>query len=90
TVTIGGKAPVYVNGENAANNAIQTAIDNATPGDMIVVGPGNYNEMLIMWKPVRLQGVGAASVKVNANTHPSGRIDTWRREVSCLFGLSLN
>jgi hypothetical protein len=90
TVTIGGKAPAYVNGENAANNAIQTAIDNATPGDMIVVGPGNYNEMLVMWKPVRLQGVGATSVKVNANTHPSGRIDTWRRQVSCLFGLSLN
>jgi hypothetical protein len=95
TITVGGKTPTYVNGENAASNAIQTAIDNATPGDLIIVGgplPTNntYNEMLLMWKPVRLQGVGAASVTVNANTHPSGKMDTWRREVACLFGLSLN
>ncbi|WP_341316742.1 choice-of-anchor Q domain-containing protein [Paraburkholderia sp. IMGN_8] len=90
TVTVGGKAPTYVNGENATNNAIQTAIDNATPGDMIVVGPGVYNEMLLMWKPVRLQGVGATSVTVNANTHPSGKMDPWRRQVGCLFGDALN
>jgi len=90
TVTIGGKAPGYVNGENAANNAIQTALDNATPGDLIIVGPGYYNEMLVMWKPVRLQGVGSGAVKVNANTHPSGKMDAWRRQVACLFGLSLN
>jgi hypothetical protein len=90
TVTIGGKAPTYVNGENATNNAIQAAIDKATPGDMIVVGPGVYQEMLLMWKPVRLQGVGATSVTVNANTHPSGKLDPWRREVNCLFGDALN
>src|SRR5882762_522713 len=90
TVTVAGKAPSYINGENASNNALQTAIDGAVAGDLIIVGPGTYNEMLLMWKPVRLQGVGAASVKVNANTHPSGRIDTWRRQVDCLFGLSLN
>jgi Bacterial cadherin-like domain/IPT/TIG domain len=90
TVTIGGKAPTYVNGENATSNAIQTAIDKATPGDMIVVGPGTYNEMLVMWKPIRLQGVGATSVTVNANTHPSGKMDPWRREVGCLFGDALN
>jgi hypothetical protein len=92
TVTVAGKAPKYVNGENAANNAIQTVLDATTtqPGDLIILGPGIYNEMLVMWKPVRLQGVGAASVTVNANTHPSGKMDTWRREVACLFGLSLN
>jgi hypothetical protein len=43
-----------------------------------------------MWKPVRLQGAGAASVTLNANTHPSGKMDPWRRQVECLFGLSLN
>ena len=92
TVTVGGKAPKYINGENAANNAIQSLLDATTtqPGDLIIVGPGIYNEMLVMWKPVRLQGVGAASVTVNANTHPSGKMDSWRREVECLFGLSLN
>jgi hypothetical protein len=90
TVTVSGKAPAYVTGENATNNAIQTAIDNASPGDLIMVGSGTYNEMLLMWKPVRLQGVGAASTVVSANTHPSGKIDAWRQKVDCLLGLSLN
>jgi len=90
TVTIGGKAPTYIAGENGSGNAIQTAIDNATPGDLIIVGPGSYREMLLMWKPVRLQGVGAASVTINADPHPSGRLDPWRRQVNCLFGLALN
>jgi len=43
-----------------------------------------------MWKPVRLQGVGAASSIINANTHPAGKMDVWRRQVNCLFGLSLS
>jgi hypothetical protein len=90
TVTIGGKPPTYVNGENPTNDAIQKAIDQATPGDLILVGPGSYKEMLLMWKPVQLQGVGAASVVVNANTHPSGKMDPWRAKVDCLFGVALN
>ncbi|HEY6095068.1 MAG TPA: Ig-like domain-containing protein [Gallionellaceae bacterium] len=91
TVTIGGKAPSYVAGENATSDAIQSAIDNATPGDLIIVGPGSYNEMLLMWKPVRLQGVGASSVTINANAHPAGKLlEPWRRRVNCLFGLALN
>ncbi len=49
-----------------------------------------HNELLLMWKPVRLQGVGAASSIINANTHPAGKMDTWREEVNCLFGLALN
>src|SRR6185437_3485584 len=60
------------------------------PGDMIIIPPGTYQEMLIMWKPVRLQGVGAASAVINANTHPAGKLDPWRRTVNCLFGLALN
>jgi hypothetical protein len=90
TITVGGKTPTYVVGENAAGNALQLAIDAAAPGDLILVGPGTYTEMLLMWKPLRLQGVGAGSVTINANTHPSGRMDPWRRQVNCLFGLALN
>ena len=48
-----------------------------------------HNELVIMWKPVRLQGVGAASSVINANTHPAGKLDAWRQRVNCLFGLSL-
>jgi len=46
--------------------------------------------MLLMWKPVQLQGVGSASSIINANTHPAGKLDSWRRNVVCLFGLALN
>jgi hypothetical protein len=69
---------------------IQTAIDSASPGDLIIVTPGTYRENLIMWKPVRLQGVGAASVTVNADAHPAGKMDQWRRQVNCTFGLTLD
>jgi hypothetical protein len=86
TVTIGGKKPTVL----AAGQTVQDAIDKASPGDMIIVPPGTYNELLLMWKPVRLQGVGAASSILNANTQPAGKMDTWRRRVNCLFGLALN
>jgi hypothetical protein len=86
TVTIGGKAPTII----ASGSSIQTAIDVATPGDLIIVPPGTYRELLIMWKPVRLQGVGAASTILDASPHPAGKLDPWRARVNCLFGLSLN
>lgn len=69
---------------------IQTAIDSAVPGDLIIVSPGTYRENLIMWKPVRLQGVGAGSVTINADAHPAGKMDQWRRQVNCVFGLTLD
>jgi uncharacterized repeat protein (TIGR01451 family) len=69
---------------------IQVAIDSADPGDLILVQPGTYRENLIMWKPVRLQGVGAAAVTVNADAHPAGHMDEWRRQMVCVFGLTLD
>ena len=51
-----------------------------------------HEEMLLMWKPVRLQGVGAASSVINANTHPAGatKLTDWRTRVNCLFGLGID
>ncbi len=86
TVTIGGKRPTHV----GPADSIQTAIDQARPGDLIMVDPGTHSEMLLMWKPVRLQGVGAASSIINANSHPAGKLDPWRRQAVCLFGIALN
>jgi hypothetical protein len=102
TVTIGGKKPTFIASEkvtpdtfgtapvNSSGNSLQTAIDKATPGDLIIVGPGTYTELLQMWKPVRLQGVGAPATTVNANTQPAGKLDPWRRRLNCLFGLTLS
>src|ERR1700722_18048619 len=45
--------------------------------------------MVVMWKPVRLQGVGAATTVVDANTQPSGTLlNPWRQKVVRLFGLT--
>ena len=54
--------------------------------------PTTHKELLLMWKPVRLQGVGAASSIIDANTHPAGtlKLDPWRRSINCLFGLALS
>ena len=97
-VTIAGKAPTHV----AATASIQAAIDLAKPGDLLIVdptvqaaggtpaSPAVHNELLLMWKPVRLQGVGASASIVNANTHPAGKLTPWRAQVDCLFGLGLD
>ncbi len=98
TVTVAGKTPTYVTTASPSSglfgqtfaNPLQTAIDNATPGDLIIVGPGTYKENLLMWKPVRLQGVGAAAVTINADAHPAGKMDPWRKQVNCLFGLTID
>jgi len=45
TVTVAGKSPSYVNGENAAGNALQLAINAASPGDLVIVGPARYARM---------------------------------------------
>ena len=86
TVTVGGKAPTVL----AAGATIQSAIDSAKPGDMIIVPPGTYNELVLMWKPIRLQGVGGASSIINASPHPAGKLDPWRRQANCLMGLALD
>jgi len=93
TVTVGGPAPVVV--EPAPNTAavtgnahpIQDAIDAAKPGDLIIVDAGQYPELVVMWKPVRLQGVGAASVVISAAKYPTQKLQNWRPVVNRYFGV---
>jgi hypothetical protein len=62
------------------------------PSTTNIHNPAAHRELVIMWKPVRLQGVGAASSIIDASTHPAGqfKLEPWRRSVNCLFGLTLN
>jgi len=64
--------------------SINTAIDMAEPGDLILVSPGTYEELVIMWKPLKLQGWGAASTTINAVKAPSEKIVSWRNKVEQL------
>ncbi len=72
------------------NTTAGVATTCSTPSATNVHSPSAHSELLIMWKPVRLQGVGGASSIINANTHPAGKLDIWRQEIVCLFGLALN
>ncbi|QYZ67228.1 MAG: hypothetical protein HPY30_15315 [Gammaproteobacteria bacterium (ex Lamellibrachia satsuma)] len=66
------------------HNTIQDAIDAANLGDLILVTPGVYDEMVMMWKPVKLQGWGAGDVAINARQVPTEKIIDWRTRAKAL------
>ncbi len=66
-------------------NPIQDAIDAAAPNDLILVGPGNFNENVVLWKPLRLQGSGVGTV-IEANPNPLDRVATWHAYVTANMG----
>jgi len=67
---------------------IQEAIDAANPNNNIVmVSPGVYNERVIMWKPVRLQGSGSGSTILNGALLDTGGMVGWRAKMDCLYGI---
>jgi hypothetical protein len=43
-------------------HALQDAIDGAAAGSLIVLSPGVYNENVLMWKPLKLQGLGPGGI----------------------------
>jgi hypothetical protein len=101
-VTASGPADNTCHAGGVTYAGIQRAIDCAAPGDMLIVDPkvratattpataAKHEELVLMWKPVRLQGVGAGGSILDANTHPAGKLDAWRRQVNCLFGLGIS
>jgi len=83
TLTVGGAGNViHVPGDLPT---IQQAIDNASPGDLILVAPGIYNEMVVLWKKVRLQGAGAFSTIINASPYPAEKLVIWENFVRSLI-----
>jgi large repetitive protein len=71
-------------GPTTAFPTIQSAIDVAAAGDLILVSPGAYDELVVMWKPVKLQGFGAGAVTLNARQSPTEKIANWRTKVEGL------
>ena len=67
-VTVGGTEGINV---FRAGGSIQAAIDAAPAGSLIIVGPGSYNEMVILYKNIRLQGAGAGVTNINAFKVPA-------------------
>jgi hypothetical protein len=86
TVTVGGYGPTASNTIRVVTpgTKIQDAIDAANRGDMIMVPPGRYDELVIMNKQVRLQGWGAASTHINAAKVPAEKISNWRGKIDQL------
>jgi len=72
----------------APGGNIQAAIDAAPAGGLVLIAPGSYSEMLILTKPVALQGWGADSTLINAVQSPVQKIERWRveanRRVNCV------
>jgi hypothetical protein len=48
-----------------------------------------YNEMVIMAKPVQLQGWGEGSTTINALKAPADKLQTWRNRVDALVALNV-
>lgn len=84
TVTVGkvnGRNPIAV----PAGGSIQNAIDAAQANDLILVAPGYYDQIPIMWKPVRLQGWGPGSVSINAAKRPETKLAQWRTKLTSII-----
>ncbi len=41
---------------------LQNAIDGAAPGSLLVLSAGTYNENILMWKPLKIQGLGPGGI----------------------------
>jgi hypothetical protein len=42
--------------------ALQDAINTAAAGSLLVLSPGTYNENVLVWKPLKIQGLGPGGI----------------------------
>jgi hypothetical protein len=43
-------------------HALQHAVDSAAAGSLLVLSPGVYNENVVQWKPLKIQGLGPGGI----------------------------
>lgn len=77
TLTVGGDQPQVVQ----PGQTIQSYVDTASADSLILVPSGTYEELVVMWKPVRLQGQGEGSTTINASKVPGEKGIAWRSKV---------
>ncbi|HKK05400.1 MAG TPA: choice-of-anchor Q domain-containing protein [Gammaproteobacteria bacterium] len=89
TVTVGrvpGGSVFHVSPSSVPGaTPIQDAIDAASAGDLILIAPGTYDELPIMYKPLQLQGWGAWSVTLNSRKVPGEKLQAWRNKINTLY-----
>ncbi len=73
-------APIQV----GPTDSIQAAIDAAQANQLIVV-QGIHSELVVMWKPVRLQGWGPGSTMISAIKTPASKLQDWNNKVQGLI-----
>jgi len=88
TVTVGNTGIPNVR-TVAPGQSIQAALDAAVAGDLILVHPGTYYEPLIMTKPVKLQGWGAASTHLVGSQSLTTYLQDWRKKMNQLVNCPL-
>jgi hypothetical protein len=78
-------SPDMTQGATPIQDAIGTdVVAGAGSNDLILVRPGRYNELVVMWKPVQLQGWGEGSTEINAIKAPADKLEDWRALVDGL------
>jgi Right handed beta helix region len=66
---------VVVRSENLANDAVQLAINGASAGQTVCVGPGTFPEQLTISKPLSLVGAGSTKTFIMPNTVTFNTVD---------------
>ncbi|MEW6447986.1 MAG: IPT/TIG domain-containing protein [Bacillota bacterium] len=69
----------------APGKTIQEAVDSAPPGALIVVHPGIYYENPILYKNVKLQGMGPGATKLDGRFFRSYRKEWENKLISVAF-----
>ncbi len=75
--------PAIINVPDPAHPTIQAAVDAAADGTLIVVAPGTYYESPIIYKNVKLQGMGARVTTIDGRFFLS-YIDEWLARLAAI------